>query len=117
MHRPCSYPALDVNSKHKCRQRILPVPRSGFLLEFPMNRKTTKSPRLSVPIVLALLFVFFALLPVEPASGQQRTGRIPGGPTSSRDDPDSIYTGPAETSAPLKAEATVVPVRVVVRDA
>lgn len=82
-----------------------------------MNCKTARSPRLSLFILLALLFVFFAMLPIEPASGQQRTGRIPGGPTSSRDDPDSIYTGPAEISTPLKAESTVVPVRVVVRDA
>ena len=82
-----------------------------------MNCATTKSRRLSVPILTALLFVFFAILRVSPASGQQRTGRIPGGATASRDDPDSIYTGPAETSTPLKAETTVVPVRVVVRDA
>ncbi len=81
-----------------------------------MNRTITSAPRFSVPILLAVLLALFAVLRTGSAGGQQRTGRIPGGPPSSRNDPDSIYTGPSETSAPLKAEAVIVPVRVVIRD-
>jgi VWFA-related protein len=81
-----------------------------------MNCANTRAPRVILPILIGLLFALFAILRTEPANGQQRTGRIPGGPPSSRQDPDSIYTEPSGPSAPLKAEVNIVPVRVVVRD-
>ena len=82
-----------------------------------MNGMTLKFPRILARTFFILLF-FLAILRVEPACGQpQRTGgRTPGGNAPTRQDPDAIYTGPPETPAPLKAEATLVPVRVVVRD-
>src|SRR5579863_1589807 len=85
-----------------------------------MRRTTSRARQFSRFRLLALLTLLTISLRVGSASGQiQRSGggRIPGGPPNSRQDPDAIYTPPPESSAPLKAEITIVPVRVVVRDA
>ena len=82
-----------------------------------MNRIRSQVSLNSSSLLLGWLFVAVALLYIEPALGQpQRGGRIPGGGSPSRQDPDAIYTGPPESSTPLKAEVSIVPVRVVVRD-
>ncbi len=82
-----------------------------------MNRIRSQVSLNSSSLLLGWLFIAVALLYIEPALGQpQRGGRIPGGGTPSRQDPDAIYTGPPESSTPLKAEVSIVPVRVVVRD-
>lgn len=85
-----------------------------------MNRTTSRARRISRPLVFASLIFLGTFVRVDSAFGQiQRSGggRIPGGPPNWRQDPDAIYTAPPESSAPLKAEVTIIPVRVVVRDA
>jgi VWFA-related protein len=100
----------------------LTVASSGFLREYPVTGAKKRLPLISPRTLFALVLVFFALLRVDSAIGQPQRGaaggggRIPGGGSSSRQDPDTIYTGPTEPAGPLKAEVSIVPVRVVVRD-
>jgi VWFA-related protein len=83
-----------------------------------MTGITTKFPRPSDVILSVLLLVFFVILHVNPARGQDRLGgRLNGDETPTRQNPDDIATGPSQSAAPLKAEVSLVPVRVVVRDA
>ena len=82
-----------------------------------MNGMTLKFPRITVLILFAFLLGFFASLRVDTACAQARPdARAAGGRAPNRQDPDDIYTAPPQSAAPLKAEATLVPVRVVIRD-
>ena len=78
----------------------------------PKLRHTSAFTRFGIPLV------FFVSLYVCQARGQDRLGgRLNGDETPTRQNPDDIANSSPQSSGALKAETTLVPVRVVVRDA